>query len=1313
MGCSDEKAKAQTVVDKYIAFSKKEGSKLQYRHALEYLLPTSPVYDILEETFPHPAQTYLQLIEISEADEKEYLNREIGERRTRLGARIDQVTLEVRREAFQRSDLEKLYNGFIDWTRDDELRRTCEEKLLLRAYEYLQVLGSAKKSGKRDEVLRAARDMVIIKHQLKLAWKIVLEWKDIEDLSELDVTLLRDFIVMFPNDGLSKVLKGFLNSDISPFPKEEEPAQEEQAAKESPEKEKSSVDMHASGAEDIILIMAEGLEQSPSSVLAHRIMAKAYLSLQEFGATVNVTRKAIPLILNLQRDTSLKLRNTLDAVNISLATALIPYQSPRHHPEAREIFEEILNRKPTSAPCLLGIGLILEEDQDYVMAVDFLEQALQRDPENAKIRSELFWCKAHKGELESALAGLEETLSIIQAPQSQYSGLKAEVLYRMGYCIWELDPSASARKDRTGAYARFLGSIQADMNYAPAYSSLGIYYADYKRDQKRARRCFHKAFELSSVEIEAAERLARDFASIGDWDLVEAISQRVVDSGRAKPAPGSKRKGHSWPYAALGVVEINRQQYTKSIVSFQAALRISPNDYQCWVGLGESYHNSGRYIAATKAFQHAETLESNLPASDKGQIWFARYMMANVQRELGEYEDAIAKYKGVLQMRPNEFGVTLALLQTLTEASWKAVESGLFGEAAARAAGAIQTGISIANQGRDAINLWKAIADAFSIFSWIKGKTSSAPIVEFKSALDTRSDKTGFQMLADVDGIGSDLSSLSDEGIPFSNRTTNATILAYKIGLTVSSSDKHAQAVAWYNLGWAEYRAYTCWEDQAADSKKRRRAGFLKASMRCFKRAIELEAGNSEFWNALGVSTTTLNPKVAQHSFVRSLHLNEKSAQVWTNLGALYLLHNDHQLANEALTRSQSVDPDFAHAWLGQGFIALLYGDTNEARELFTHAFTLSNSSIVLSKRRYSISVFDHISTDSTVSDVPRLIQPLFSLHQLHSQDPSNLAFEHLTALLAERISDFDDAQSSLDIVCSGVEAEFESSESASALCRYAQGKADLARAQLGQLDYEAAAESAETALGLSEEGVEDFDRESHQRLRLSAHLTAGLASYYLKDMDKAIDMFREALQEANSDPDVICLLAQVLWAKGGAQERDVAREQLFDCVEKYPDHVGAITLLGVIALLDADKDAIEAVESDLHNMRTRDDMDLHNRAKITKLLAGISSLGLGETLDVPEELRRMHEASNSVMISPGLPDGWVALSEASRESYPAEMAVKTALQNIPPRGDLDATDLCKAYAHTGWREDALKAVMLAPWKVDGWTELNHCIPGA
>lgn len=1310
--CSGDRGRCQEVVDKYIKFARKNGSRSQYRQALQLQLPTCSLYDTLEGRVPHPSHTYLRMAEIAEAEEKEFINREIGERRTRLGARIDQVTLEVKREAYRRTELDELYRGVINWSHEDDVRRKYEEKLLQRAYELLVVLPAEQKSEKRKEVHQMARDMVVLKHPFDLAWKIVLEWQDVENFSDWDVGLLKEFVEFFPDDGLGKVLKGFLTSDISPFPKE--------SVSQEQEPEEPNGETREMAAQERLILMAEGLENAPSSIVAHRIMSELYLTLEEHESAVDVARRGLRNIQDLVKQTGLDLRNTTDAVSITLANALISYQSPRHHPEAKEIFENILNRKPTSTSCLLGIGLILEEDQDYGEAVDFLERASQRDPSNLKIQSELSWCRALNGDLEGGMQGLEDTLSKIQAAKlEQVRDFKAELLYRIGYCKWHLDPSPAARKDRNGAYANFLASIQTNMNYAPAYTSLGFYYADYKKDKTRARRCFHKAFELSSSEIEAAERLAKAFADQKEWDLVEAVAQRVVDSGKAKPAPGSKRKGYSWPYAALGTVQINKQQYSKSVVSFQAALRISPEDYHSWVGLGESYSNMGRYIASTKAFEHALTLEANLSESERENTWFARYMLANVKRELSDYGDAIARYEEVLKIRPNEFGVSIALLQTLVESAWRNVESGLFNDAAETARKAIDTAIAISKTTVSVFNLWKAVGDACAIFSYIKNKASFMSIPVIQALLSTELDESAFDFLADVDDVGMNYSSLlnpEEDASPVpSNPCIYATILAYKRAIAVSANDVHAQAVAWYNLGWAEYRAYKTIHFDAAKRSKKQPRKFLKAAMRCFKRAIELEAGNSEFWNALGVVTTNMSPKVAQHSFVRSLHLNDRSAQVWTNMGAFYLIHNDLQLANEAFTRAQSADPDYAQAWVGQAFVALLFGDPKEARGLFQHAYDISSSASVLPKRQYTLSLFDHLLTDPSMSnEIAQLIQPFFALHQLHTQTPSDLPFEHLSALLAERIGEYSDAEASLQLVCAGVEADYEVTESVSALLRFAQANADIARTHLARHEFEAAAEKAETALSLSgEEDAAKFDPEGTHKLRLSAHLTAGLAYYYLKSMDQAIDMFRDALQEADSAPEVVCLLAQVLWAKGGEEERSVARQQLFDCVEKHPDHVGAVTLLGAIALLDGDQDAIEAVEADLQNMRTRDDTDIHERAKVVKLLTAISAMGFTADANLPEETRRIAEATTSVMLSPGHPQGWMELSAATGEQYPAEMAVKTALQSVPPKGNLSADDLCQEYAQTGRIGDSFRAIMVAPWKKNGWEELGHALAGS
>ncbi|EAW09473.1 SKI complex subunit tetratricopeptide repeat protein SKI3 [Aspergillus clavatus NRRL 1] len=1309
---ADDKHRCQDAVDKYIKFAKKQGTRSQYKKALGLHLPTSPLYGYLEGRIPHPSHTYLRLIEMTEAEEKEFINKEIGERRTRLGARIDQVTLEVKREAYKRGEVEQLYHGIVDWSHDDQVRRTYEEKLLQRAYEVLTVLPPGEKTEKRAEVLQAARDMVIIKHPFELAWKIVLEWQDIQSFSDWDVNFLNDFIEFFPEDGLTKIFKGFLASDLSPFPKQEKkPA----AIEEEAENEKG--ENHELAVQDRLLMMVEGLEASRSLIVAHRIMGELYLSLEEYDSVVDTARKGLSNIKDLVKLTGSNLTNTTDCLNILLANSLIYYQIPRHHPEAKEIFEEILKRKPKSTSSLLGIGLILKVDEDYAEAVNFLERALERDPSNLKIRGELSWCRALNGDIETGLYGLQDVLSELQDLESPNRDFKSEILYRIGYCQWELDPSPSARKDRNGAYASFLGSIQSNINYAPAYTSLGIYYADYKKDKTRARRCFHKAFELSASEIEAAERLSRTFADQKEWDLVEAVAQRVVDSGKAKPAPGSKRRGYSWPYAALGTVQINKQQYSQSIVSFQAALRISPGDYHSWVGLGESYHHSGRYIAATKAFDHAQQLESSLSTDEREHVWFARYMLANVKRELGEYQDAISRYEDVLKFRPNEFGVTIALLQTLTESSWRSLESGMYNDSVELARKAILVASSLALERVDIFNLWKAVGDACSMFTFVKAKASKFPIQEVRALLATQPEPAAFDIFADLDDLGQNSLSLlgddADDAVTPSDKCIFASVLAYKRAIHVSAQDVHAQAVAWYNLGWAEYRAYKCVQVHTGKKGRKQTRRFLKTAMRSFKRAIELEAGNSEFWNALGVVTTDMSPKVAQHAFVRSLHLNERSAQVWTNLGTLYLIHNDIQLANEAFTRAQSTDPDYSLAWVGQGLLALLYGDANEARGLFEHAFDISNSSSKLPKRQYTLTLFDHLLSDSSASnEISQLIQPFFALHQLSAQDPSDLQFMHLSSLMAERIGELDDAVTSLEVVCSGVEAEYEVSESVSSLSRYAQSNADMARVLLARHEYEEAAEKAEMALTLSgEEDAEKFGPEANQKLRLSAHLTAGLAHYYLKSMDNAIDMFRDALQEADNDPEVVCLLAQVLWAKGGEEERTVARQQLFDCVEEHPDHVGAVSLLGAIALLDDDKDVIEAVTSDLHNMITRDDIDIHERAKLVKLLTAISSLGLADP-EIPEDLRPIKEATTAVMRSPGQPQGWQELAATSQELYPAEMAVDRALRSVPPRSNLDAVDLANAYVQTGKASDALKAIMVAPWKQCGWEELKYAVSG-
>jgi len=1298
---ADDKTRSQTVIDKYVDFAKKCGSRAQYKHALEILLPTSPIYGFLEGRILHPAYTYTKIADIVEDEEGEEINREIGQRRTRLGARIDQVKSDVKREVLQRSRLDELFQCIIDWSNDDEIRRRYEEKILQRAYDTLGILPTQNKAEKREHAERLAQGLVILKHPFPLAWNIVLEWKDVETIAQLDVGLLREFIELFPQEGLSKVLRGYLENEISPFPKPAATAPKETEL-EGPEEQDVPT---ALSAEDRLLLMTEGAEENSSSVLAKRIMGEYYLYLEEFASAADIARKALTLLSTEARNTGLALQEIADALNIILATALVQHQAPRNHPEARELFENILHRKPASTSALIGVGLILEEEEEYADAITFLGRALERTPE-VKVRAEAAWCKALNGNRGLGLKELEACLAELKGLDASTKALRAQTLYRTGVCLWTLDDSKAARRDRNGAYARFLASIQADMNFAPSYTSLGIYYADYAKDKKRARKCFQKAVELSSSEVEAAERLAQAFARDCEWDFMEVVAQRVVESGKVKPAPGSKKKGIGWPFAALGVVQLNNQDYAKSIVSFQSALRSSPEDYHSWVGLGESYHNSGRYVAATKAFEQAQKIERDSSSDNLEGTWFSEYMLANVKRELGDFDVASQGYREVLAKRPEEFGVSIALLQTLVQGAWHNLELGFFGRASQGAEASITVAQDIAKNRDDAFNLWKAVGDACSIYSWIEKSATEAPLQNLRQLLGSGIDLEKYNILADVDQLGeSALKEMSAKDSLYSAQVVCAhtAILAQKRAVATSATDYHARAVAWYNLGWTEYRAHVVTLEHPRDDTKKRPLKFLKACVQSFKKAIELEAGNADFWNALGIVTMEMNPKVSQHSFIRSLYLNEKSARAWTNLGTLYLLQNDLQLASEALTRAQSTDPEYAHAWLAQGLLAQSLGETSEAANLFTHAFEIADSSSILVKRQYALSVFDDLLRSSTASEnFANLLQPLLAVRHLRRQASSDNAFQHLLALLAERVGDHDTAMQELSELCSKLEVDFENSESPITFFRFAQARSDLSRAQLAEGNFDAAIDNAQTALDLTaEEGIEGRAR---QRIRLSAHLTAGLACFYQNSTEQAVDMFRDALQETQGNPDVVCLLAQILWAKGGEEEQNVAREQLFDCIEKNPGHFGAVTLLGVIAILDDDTDTIDAVAADLQSLQTREDLTPQQRLKVAQLLTALATASPG---DHDKESLEISQATTAVMLAPSQPHGWIELSNLVDEPYPAEMAVLTARRSVPPRGSLDAEALCKAYAGTNRLDNAQRAVMVAPWTAIGWEALT------
>jgi superkiller protein 3 len=170
------------------------------------------------------------------------------------------------------------------------------------------------------------------------------------------------------------------------------------------------------------------------------------------------------------------------------------------------------------------------------------------------------WALVLSHDMENGKRELEETLPLIDGRDPHSRDTIAEIWWRIGKCHWDEGShhinnflKSDSEESHTEAYAAFVTCLRYNQNHAPAYTGLGLFYTDIANDAPRAYKCFQKAFELDAGEVDAAERLAQDFADTRQWELVEVVTRRVLGASRKRLA--TKRE-LSWPHRALGVAEL-------------------------------------------------------------------------------------------------------------------------------------------------------------------------------------------------------------------------------------------------------------------------------------------------------------------------------------------------------------------------------------------------------------------------------------------------------------------------------------------------------------------------------------------------------------------------------------------------------------------------------------------------------------------------------------------------------------------------------------------------------------------------------------
>jgi len=1287
---------------------------------LKFQLPGSPIFQYMEGRLPHPSLTFAKLIKYSEKSKKDALAKlKRGNLSFGKTAADDSKVFEI----YKSSKLPELYENLLNWSNDEEQRRLTENNLLEHVYQMLLVAPANIKPSLVQKVKDLASGSVLLKTPFPFAWEIEIEWSDVVDFKDYDYNLLRSYVDNFPDEPLAKTLTGFLESSISPFVvdktsekdkdpsvekkekefsdgtpnefKDSEEGNEQQQEEEEKEDSDALVNSEILDEEDsnifspalILEYLIDGYASKPDSILISRIIGAYYIKLREYETASDVSLKALKLVSEKTKRIGNIFQNSTNHICANLGTSYVFYQAPKNFSLAVKMFDTVLRSNPHYTAAKVGKGLVFREQGEYDQAEKYFKDALVESPNDNIVFFEYSWCQVLQKRYDEGRNGLHKALEGFKGIDLLSHDYRSQIWWRIGQSYWlQYDFTKDADQEKISTiFSAFMSALNENPNMAAAFTSLGKLYSMVLKDMVRATKCFYKAFELDGGEIEAAEYLATEYADSMQWDLVEIVAKRVVESENIR---FSSEKEPSWPYRALGIACLNSHDYENAVKYFQNALRLLPDDSNLWVGLGEAYSSSGRYVAAIKTFTRAQDLD---PSN-----WVATYHLGTVQKLTEDYQGAIKTFQQVLSLKPEERGVKFALIETILLAAKHELKKEVFGQAALLATACIKTISKALKSGLTLTqDLWNILSECCKIFLTVKSTIEKAPLdvlvdlaKEYTPSIPENSDMVS---LTEIDSVTiAKLEDLLNQPNEEENeralnaQLTNQLYLLYilfsKISFGYARKDKTTRALAWYNLGLSELNVYLDQENKNSD--------ILNASIDCFKRVIRLQNQDPDVWNAYGVACSFVNVKVAQHCFIRCLILDSKQSVAWNNLAILYIQKGDIQLSELAIGRSLIIDPDFVPAWIGQGIISHTVGNATGAQKSFEHSFKISNGMSKLSKLYYSLTVFEQLKNNPNKAKLSQKLEnAVLSLQKYLRLSPKSPLALTLMGLILERNSEFDYAIEQTTKICNIYEQEYEVTEDQDTLLKFVKVKAQLARLLLSARRFEEAVEHAQFASDISEESAASGDELSEElkKSRLSAFLTTGLAYYFLKDYGNSIESFKHALIESEEDQDVIVLLAQVLWAQGGDDEKEVALEQLFGSIEKNGATCKLALTLGAIGII-YDDGLIEAAQDELNTFPETKLAVEDTENQVPRMLAAMNR-STGK--DVKEPWYR------AAFYKPWVFDVWKHLEP------------ETALRLAQDGTMVSTTELSEAYtAVEGSGKEAARAVFYAPWSSNAWVSL-------
>ncbi|RLV89716.1 Superkiller protein 3 [Spathaspora sp. JA1] len=1152
---------------------------------LKSIIPGSELGELIgSQLRTSPEVNVRNLLDFKKAQLDKQVQTRLSKERVKFGRNLtveQKSTLDsIAWEYYKDGQLTNLYQVFLNICNDDELRVKYQDDFLKYRYDILKIC--PEKTELFTEIKQTIEDMILVNTTSLFCWNLYFDWCDIKTIFELDEDKIIGYLRIFQNQGLGLILFAFVMSEISPYNKEK--IIEGISYKKKPEKKREKLDeediaelqgdepdedfsQYFLPPDEILGYILEGYSKAKDSILANRIIVNYYIHLREYDTASERCRDGIKLLAEVQRSFGIDLSNTKEDFLCSLAIVYTYYEAPKNFNRALQLYDKILETNEGNIKAKVGRGLIFAEQGDLPQAKLILEQVLQQHPDNSEAELEYNWCLINLGQFEQGKLGLEKFIGKVTGTDLYSGEIRAKAQWRIAkgyYMQGETD-----KENINQCYAHLIQSLKDSESFAPSYTLLGVLFHDYYRDSEKAQKCFFKAFDLDVNEIVSAKYLVENATANNEWDVALVLAKRVInnESSRRLVLRPAADQDNSWPYRVLGCGALNIQDDAKAVEYFQNALRINAQDFQCWIGLGEAYYNCGRFDAAAKVFLHAIDMKEDIP-------WTVKYLLGVVTCEMKEFDQGLTYLYEALASQPEEQCIITAIYEAHLENTGKYIQAGFFGRAIDSSLQGFEFIKKSILNNLNSPKIWKSLGDCLNVFLKIQSYIEKVPMDEIVEIFKHISvdDIT-------VDAALDDSISLTNAIELFKTKKVESlailNILCCKAGVKYlpSSGNKYLRSTALYNLALALLQGY---QINQQDSLR-------QCSITLFKKAIQLENNNANYWLGLGNAYFYNNPQISQHCYIKATTLEVKDGGIWINLATLFLKYGDLELSQHAYLRAQSVAHQDSQAWLGQAIAFEILGDKTKAYNYYSHAFTLSKGKLAVAQFLYGLSVinkrvgqgFDPRDVE-TAQEFGTSNQAMQQYLKYKPNDEDALA---IALTIAERCKDFEMAIKLGDQLCTILEAKYQETEQESVLENFSLIKSQIARVHLGLGDYTNSLECAQMALQLIE------GQDANSKIVLSCHITIGLSYFFNNEFELAIQELKLILTQSTSSPRIVTLIAQILYAHGTEESKQASIDQLFANIEENGSSLLVVLTLGAISLVENYQEYLEPIKEELQGL--------------------------------------------------------------------------------------------------------------------------------